>query len=204
MITDKEIGLRIHHRRSEKGYSIRELTERASLSPAFISQIERGKVSASLESLRRLAGALEVPMAYFFSENPPGGSILASLVEIDGEEEKNVRYSPVVRAGSRPQLTLPNEHVVYELLSNDLARKMEATIGQLKPGQTYKARRLREPTEEIILVLSGSLQIALGEDRYFLYPGDSVYFDGEDLKEMTCASRNEDVVWLSVMTPPMF
>ena len=64
-------------------------------------------------------------------------------------KKRSVRYSPIVRAGSRPQLTLPNEYVVYELLSNDLARKMEATIGSLKPGQTYKARRLREPTEEM-------------------------------------------------------
>ena len=170
MITDEEIGLRIHHRRSEKGYSIRELTERAGLSPAFISQIERGKVSASLDSLRSLAGALDVPMAYFFSENPPGGSILASPVEVEDDEAKSVRYSPVVRAGSRPQLTLPNEYVVYELLSNDLARKMEATIGRLKPGQTYKARRLREPTEEMFLVLSGALQITLADEVYFLYP----------------------------------
>ncbi len=204
MITDQEIGLRIHHRRSEKGYSIRELTEKSGLSPAFISQLERGKVSASLDSLRSLADALEVPMTYFFSEYSPADSILAAPVKLADEEEKNVRYSPVVRAGSRPQLTLPGESVVYELLSIDLARKMEATIGSLKAGQTYKARRLREPTEEMILVISGSLQITLTDETYFLYPGDSIYFDGEQLKEMTCASRNEGVVWLSVMTPPMF
>ena len=204
MITDEEIGLRIRHRRSEKGYSIRELTEKAGLSPAFISQIERGKVSPSLDSLRKVASALDVPMAYFFSENPPGGSILAAAVEEQSEEENAARYSPVVRAGSRPQLTLPNADVVYELLSNDLARKMEATIGHLGPGQAYKARRLREPTEEMILVLSGSLEIRLGEERCFLYPGDSVYFEGEDLKELACASRSEGVTWLSVMTPPMF
>ena len=66
------------------------------------------------------------------------------------------------------------------------------------------ARRLRKPTEEFIFVLSGRLLIGLGEKDHILNPGDSIYFEGYDLQMLACASEDEDVFWISVITPPVF
>lgn len=47
--------------RKKAGLSYRELAELAGVSHSFISDIERGARQGSEETVRRLAGALEVP-----------------------------------------------------------------------------------------------------------------------------------------------
>jgi transcriptional regulator with XRE-family HTH domain len=205
MSTNEQIGTRIHQQRTAKGLSLRALSEKSGLSPAFISQIERGKVAPSLDSLRSLAEVLEVPLFYFFvmEELPHSVLSLPGKLEAPAEETDQEIYSPVVRSYNRPRLTLPNSDSLYELLSIDVARKMEAFIARLGPGQHYQVRRLRQPTEEIIFVLSGALRLGLDDQNHVLYAGDAVYFDGEKLTSMDCAS-DQEAVWLSVITPPMF
>lgn len=206
MQSNGQIGLKIHKQRMDKGLSLRALAEKAGLSAAYISQIERGRVAPSLDSLRSLTEALHMPLfSLFISDYELPGGILTkqdpSQKRMDGVAGDE--YTPVVRANNRPKLIVPNGDVVYELLSIDAARKMEAFIARLGPDQEYRVRRLRQPTEEIILVLSGVLSIGLKEHAYVLFAGDSIYFDGEQLTSMDCAS-DQEVVWLSVITPPMF
>ena len=109
-----------------------------------------------------------------------------------------------MRAGCRPRLYFPNSGVNYELLVKDLTRNMEPIYGRLSPGTGNVARRLRKPTEEFIFVLVGKLLIGIEDEEYILNPGDSIYFEGYDLQKLACASENEDVIWISVITPPVF
>jgi quercetin dioxygenase-like cupin family protein len=81
---------------------------------------------------------------------------------------------------------------------------MEPIFGRLSPGTGNVARRLRKPTEEFIFVLVGKLLIGVGEEEYILNAGDSIYFEGYDLQKLACASEAEDVIWISVITPPVF
>lgn len=201
----EEIGKRIKDRRQELGLSIRELARRTGLSASFISQIENHKTNVSLDSLRLIAEQLDAPIHQFFSEPTHDVSYSAAAAINEGPEQAGgMQYSPVVRAGSRPRLYFPDSGVNYELLVKDLTRGMEPIFGRLAPGTGNIARRLRKPTEEFIFVLVGKLLIGLKDDEYILNPGDSIYFDGYDLTKLVCASENEDVVWISVITPPVF
>jgi quercetin dioxygenase-like cupin family protein len=89
------------------------------------------------------------------------------------------------------------------MLVPDLSGKLEAFYGRVAPGSGNVARRLREPTEEFIHVVSGVLKVGLLSGEYFLKPGDSIYFDGPSIVEISCAS-DEEAVWFSVITPPVF
>ncbi len=191
-------GLRIKERRKEMGLSLRDLASKTELTAAFISQVERGQTNPSIDSLRRIAEALQVSLMYFLSDGPQPQMAFAIP-----EQPAPLKYAPVVRANSRPKLILPVSGLSYELLNPDLNRRMEAFCGRLAPGTGNVARRLREPTEEFILVLSGSLLIALGTEEYTLHTGDSIYFDGATLQRLTCASQ-EEATWVSVITPPVF
>jgi hypothetical protein len=184
--------------------TIRELGRRSGLSASFISQVERGKANLSLESLRQIAECLDISMMYFLSENEIARSLSVEQQPCEDADEVLDVYQPVVRAGCRPKLIFPTSGVSYELLTNDLNRKLEPILGRLSPGTGNVARRLRKPTEEFIFVLSGSLLIGLDETDYVLKPGDSIYFEGEALQKIACASQSEDVVWISVITPPVF
>lgn len=177
------IGHRIKERRQEVGLTLRELGKRAGVSASFLSQVERGKVNTSLRTLRRIAEALDVSVLHFLSETR--------------------QHSPVVRASARPRLTVPQAGVTYELMVPSLSRKMEVFQGRVAPGTGNFARPLREPTEECIVVLSGALLVGLESGEYVLYPGDSIYFEGVSLRKLACAS-DEEAVWISVITPPVF
>jgi transcriptional regulator with XRE-family HTH domain len=181
-------------RRRELGLSLRGLARQTDLTASFLSQVERGQANTSIESLRRIAEALHVPLMYFLAN---GSSQSAKA------DSNSPRFSPVVRTDCRRKLILPDSRIIYEMLVPDLSGKMEAFCGHLVPGAGNVARRLREPTEEFIFVLSGCLKVALDDGEYFLDSGDSIYFPGATLTELSCASDKE-VAWISVITPPVF
>jgi transcriptional regulator with XRE-family HTH domain len=177
------IGQKIHKRRGDFGYSLRDLAKKTSLTASFLSQIERGSTSPSLKSLRQIADALEVPLLFFLSDT--------------------TRKSSVVRADARPHIDLENPSVNLQLLTPGFSCKMEALIGSMDPGSGNVTHKLPIPTEELIMVLSGSLQIGLEEEIFILNPGDTIYFEGTQLTEFSCVSKVK-ATWLSVITPPVF
>jgi transcriptional regulator with XRE-family HTH domain len=183
LLENISIGQKIRKRRSDFNLSLRDLAKHTGLTASFISQVERGVTAPSLNSLRKIAEALEVPLPFFMQDTS--------------------RQSRVVRRDARPHLDLQGHAVTYDMLTPDLSHKMEAIIGSLEPGTGNIMLKLKVPTEEFILVLSGALKVVLGEEHYVLETGDSVYFEGQALKELSCASP-EKVTWISVITPPVF
>lgn len=197
-------GYIIKQRREELGLSIRELARRTGLSASFISQLERGKSNVSLDSLGKISEELDYSIKDFFQEPDPLKELVSNDKEPCPEEEYNGEYSPVVRAGCRSRLIFPNSGVSYEMLMTDLTRNMEAIYGRISPGTGNIVRRLRKPTEEFIFLISGSLKIILKGKTHLLHPGDSIYFEGFDLEELSCATEDQDAIWISVITPPIF
>ncbi len=63
----RRFGKAIRRRRRELDLSQEVLAERAELHRTYISEIERGEVNPSLEIVERLANALDISIAEFFS-----------------------------------------------------------------------------------------------------------------------------------------
>ena len=80
-----EIGLRIHTRRKELGFTIRELARRTGLSASFISQVEHSKTKVSLDSLRLIAEHLDTSIHYFFSDPLPDISYTAAAAPCEDD-----------------------------------------------------------------------------------------------------------------------
>ncbi|MCC6148044.1 MAG: helix-turn-helix transcriptional regulator [Anaerolineaceae bacterium] len=181
---DITIGSRIREQRKILGLSLSELARRTDLTTSFLSQVERGLVSTSINSLRRISEALGVSILYFLNDSP--------------------RREPVVRAGNRMQLTLPGlSNIRYEVIATNLANKIEIILGHLEPGKTYLSRHLPSPTDECVYVLSGTLEVGLEHQDYTLYTGDSICFTGVILRHFRCIS-DEEVVFMVIVTPPIF
>ena len=176
------LGTKLRARRKELGLSLRELGAKANLSAAFLSQVERGITNPSLDSLRRIAKALDVPFFYFFVEDSA--------------------KQPVVRKDQRVKVTLPGNPTVFELLTPDLSRKLEAFLGTVPPGSGSYVSQPNQPTEECMLVLQGKLEIQIDDQVYILNAGDSIYFDGMSLRSFAPVG-SEPLVFLSAITPPM-
>ena len=178
-----QLGRRIRARRRELGLSLRELEHRVGLTASFLSQIERDLSSPSIESLRKICDALDVPIFYFL---------------VEPNEKK-----PAVRQDKRSKLVLQGSNLAYELLTPDLNRKMEAFLVEREPGEEKIVVPLHQYTEELIYVMQGQLEIQLGEEVYLLGPGDSIYFEGPLLRRL--AARGDVTLrFISVITPPIF
>lgn len=181
-----DVGQRVRVCREAQGISLRELARRTDLTAQFLSQVELGQANTSIGSLRRIADALKVNLYYFLRDD----DVIAPPQSV-----------PVVRAGRRARLGSPDSAVEYELLTPDLTRKMEVICGVVKPGSGNVVRHTGVATEEWIYVLSGALAVRLDAEEYILHAGDAIYFDGERLRSIECASPDA-ARWISVITPP--
>jgi transcriptional regulator with XRE-family HTH domain len=178
-----EIGEKIKQRRKELGLSLRELAEKVELTASFLSQVERDQTSPSIDSLRKISQALDVPVFFF-------------LLEQDGP-------SPVVRRNQRRQINLPEVNVTYQLLTPNLNRKMELVLAELDSQNGEVPLVRHQHTEECIFVLDGELEVTLGNEVYSLQAGDAIYFDGPMLRRLRATGTGR-VRYLSVITPPIF
>lgn len=82
----KEFGAAVRFRRDHLGISQEELAGRAGLHRTYISDVERGARNVSLESIHRLAEALEIPLSILFSRLGQTGSERTSAPTLSPDE----------------------------------------------------------------------------------------------------------------------
>ncbi len=71
----KIVGERIRNFRKEKGFSQEELANIANLHATYIGQLERGEKNATLESIEKVANALEVSLEDLFRSIRPNPNL---------------------------------------------------------------------------------------------------------------------------------
>ena len=82
------LGENIYKYRKELGWTQAELAEKAGISVPFMTQIENGKKSASLEVIQNIAEALQIPYKNLFDEKP--STKLQNLLELQQNLSKLV------------------------------------------------------------------------------------------------------------------
>src|SRR5690242_9010368 len=77
------IGETIRNYRLQKGMSQGDIEKRTGLLRCYLSRVENGHTIPSLDTLAKIAGAMEVPLAQFFadSQHENGGRNLPQLSE---------------------------------------------------------------------------------------------------------------------------
>jgi transcriptional regulator with XRE-family HTH domain len=179
--TTPPFGQRVRQRRKELGLSLKDLAGRTGLTASFLSLVERNQNNPSLQSLHRLAEALEVPLFYFSQRN--------------GD-------NPVVRHDNRVQITFPPGNLTCELLVPNLRNRLEVFLGRVQPSAGNIARTPTGDSEECLFVMEGRMQVQLADQVYELDKGDSIYFHGVNVREIRAIGKRE-AVYISIITPPI-
>ncbi|WP_312113766.1 helix-turn-helix domain-containing protein [Brevibacillus reuszeri] len=152
------IGKMIKALRMGRKKTLKQISEKTELSISFLSQVERGKSSITLESLKKISEALEVSPSYFFSE--------------DSAHVKNS-----VRRKDERLLKKNNFPFLFEDLSGSLAMPgMEPILVTLLPHED-KGVPFVHKGQEFVYVLEGVLTLLLGEEEHDLHPGDSIHME---------------------------
>ena len=176
---------------------VAELAREVGVTPSLISQIERGMSRPSVSTLFAIAQALDVPVDAFFREpqppaaaaaqpdgspgsggadgaGAPGGA--ATAARLPGRAQVTAaggRY--VVRRGGRAVIDIEGG-VRWERLTRSTLDHLDFFELVYEPGAESHPRQYTHPGTEMVLVMSGCLEITIGFERYLLEPGDSIDF----------------------------
>lgn len=162
-------GLFLREFRTEKGWTLVEVSERTGIPVSTLSKVETGKMSLSYEKLVRLSRGLDIDIARLFaasaSQSAPAAQTATGRRSItpanEGTSIKTATYN-------------------YTYPSADLLNKaLNPMIIEIKVRSIEDFGELmRHPGEEYVLVLEG--QCEFHTDIYapsLLKTGDSAYFD---------------------------
>jgi transcriptional regulator with XRE-family HTH domain len=147
--------------RVERNITLAALAAKTGITKGFLSQVERGLKAPSISTLLRVAEALDVTVGALFES---GGSREPVYSLVRGHERQ--RYA---REGSLYGYQ-------YEAIAFHKAiKKMEPFI--VSPPLRTPRKFFDHEGDEMLLVLSGRIQMQLARDILVLRPGDCLYFD---------------------------
>lgn len=191
-------GGRLRAERERQGIGVRELSRRLEVSASMISQIERGRVMPSVNTLYSITTALGISLDDLFGASGDAGGADVEVAEAllraasggggvgagaGGGAAGGVAVAPrgggpVQRRDSRQTLAL-GSGVRWELLTSEPHSDVDFLRTIYEPGsESAPADALmRHSGHEYGTVLEGRLHVTVGFETFELEPGDSVSFD---------------------------
>ncbi len=175
------IGGKIKELRVLKGLTQEELADRAELSKGFISQLERNHTSPSIATLIDILQCLGTDLKEFFSDSADNQVVFKKsdyFVKEDSELKNSVEW----------------------IIPNAQKNMMEPIMLTLEAGGTTYPDNPHEG-EEFGYVLSGSVEIHIGNKVHKAKKGESFYFLPKYNHYMASKSGAK-LLWVS--SPPSF
>jgi transcriptional regulator with XRE-family HTH domain len=159
-----QIAAQIKERRKNKGITVQELAEKASVSKGLISQIENNRVVPSLMVLIDIIRSLDIDLNIFFKEIDRNNSTKTILVKRKDE------YSPF----EKEQAIGFRYHRVFT--KNIEKSTVDIILLELEPN--CQRPMVETDAFEYKYVLSGEIEYQFEHETIFLSEGDSLLFDG--------------------------
>ncbi|MDR3765786.1 MAG: cupin domain-containing protein [Butyricicoccus sp.] len=194
------MGKKIRAIRTAKDMKITEMARLSGLTTSMISQMERGLISPSIETLKKIGNVLDVPLSFLFETEGERGAPVT-----DFNTQPTVQLfgaSPVVHASARKKLS-PGDGIELQLLNPNLNGPIEFIYNIYQPHSGTGREKYSHPGNECGLVLTGELVVEIEDETYVLRAGDSITFDStkphakRNLSDQVCTC-----VWANV--PPWF
>lgn len=147
--------------RKERGLSFDQLASVSGVSRAALSQIESAKTNPTLAVLWKIAVGLSVPFQ--------------SLLGVEGGSKASV-----LRVNDSLPLRSPDGRMESRLLSPAGATPgLEVYELRFLPRGSLRSDPHSAGTSETVVVLTGALRVSVGDERYDLVAGDSIFFSAD-------------------------
>ena len=155
------VGEVIHRIRKEKKMTLLELSQASGVALATLSRIENGKMTGTLESHMNICRALDITLPELYRDLSPA----KKSVEVQTKK-------------GRTDVFLHDKRATSEMLaSNVLNKKMMPVIIKVrKRGATHK-EETKLGIEKFIYILDGKIEANIGDEKYTMSAGDTLYFE---------------------------
>jgi len=178
-----ELGERIRAIRQLRRRTLKEIATAAGISESFLSQLERGRTNATIATLQRLATALGIEVSDLFST----GSSRPRVIR--GEAREFVAWGS---QGRKALLTPKPFH------------SLEVVVARFEPGgSTGDEPYTHGDSEELLIVVEGSVHVQLGTEIHDVTAGDSVHYQSSTPHRVS-NPYDETAEVLFVISPPSY
>jgi len=182
------VGRRLREIRTQRGLVIDDIAASTGLSRAYISQVETGKASPSLQALAKLADAVAVPVETLFitDDNDP----------------------QFIRAGDRQVLQFGDPDApdgirkLIQFMSSP-SGNLELVQLEIPVGYTAGDGQHAHEGEEVLMVTKGRVTAVHGSKSYVLEVGDSMHW-AATVPHMIQNAGEVPAVLVIARTPPGF
>jgi len=165
MTPEQQIGPRLRALRTDRGVTLDVLAARSGLTKGYLSKIETGKKLPPIATLSRISGALDADIAHFFQKEDSGGDVDDRVSLVRAGQRR-----PAVRGGT-------SFGYDYASLTRGFAGKAMEPFVFTFPARLEADCFFEHPGEEMLFILSGSVEFMLGGRTLMLAAGDCLYFD---------------------------
>ena len=159
---DQVVGDRVRQHRERLGISKAELAKAAKVSTAVVTKIERSTHSPSLSILQAISRALNRPLSAFLERE----DLDQQCSYVSASDRRAIRGSGRRRGYSR--------HLLGHSLESDLI--LEPSLVHLDAG-AVSPLLCEDQGQELIYMISGSVEYLHANEIYRLEPGDALLFD---------------------------
>jgi len=150
---DQRLGNRIRDLRTAKGLTLDALAERADVSRAMLSRIERGESSPTAQLMNKVCSGLGITLSALFAEDtaPP---------------------SPLTRRDAQPTWRDPATRYLRRDVS-PAGSSLDIVEVEFPPRRSVAFENMRMPNvEQQVWVLEGVLEMEVGDESFRLNEGD--------------------------------
>jgi len=179
------VGEIIHKLRKSKKMTLLELSNESGVALATLSRMENGKMTGTLESHMSICKALEINLPDLYKD------LSAS--------KKTIELRP--RTARADVFVHDNKAASEMLASNFMNKKMMPVLIKIgKSGRTH-SEETKSGVERFVYILEGKVEAIVGNDKYNLAKGDTLYFESS-LPHHFRNSGPGEAKLISVTTPP--
>ena len=181
---DQEIGRRLRDIRIRMQLSQRQLARQSGVANATISQIEAGKLNPTVSMLKKVLDGFPTSLSEFFGD------------EFEAQEQV------FFRAGELTEIA--DGGVSFMQVGANLHNKSVQLIKECyQPGAGTGRHAITHDGEECGIILSGRLQVTVGDQSAILRAGEAYYFNSNKPHNFHNPA-NEPCELISACSPPTF
>ena len=181
---DQDIGRRLRAVREARDLSQRQLAKLSGVANATISQVEAGKLNPTVGMLKKILDGVPLPLSEFFADPLDSGNRIFF---------RSDELTEIADGG-----------VSYRQVGAPLAGKAIQLLRECyQPGAGTGRHALTHEGEECGIVLSGRLEVTVGDQTAVLHPGDAYYFRSNQPHRFR-NDGGEPCELITACTPPSF
>lgn len=150
-----ELGERLKHLRKQKGLTLQNLSDITDLSMGFLSNIERDLTSPTISHLQKICSALNIDLVDIIQPS------VENKVLVKQNERREIFYSK-------------ESKIKYELITEG-QKSINGMCITMEEGADYGKISYGHSSDELGIVVKGTMQIEIGGKLYIVNEGDTVY-----------------------------